>query len=148
MKTAEPTPAGGKNSHLCNVILLAVLLALLFWKSFLPGYVHFANDGPLGQQMTLRTLALLSFVLHLALPPFGLAPLAPVLAPGILTSVTRADHSPRRDSDLEAGPHRALVADATHVDHIRSELNRVGANPSQVGVRPSGTTSQVIFDGS
>ena len=31
-------------------LLLAVLLAVLFWKSFLPGYVHFSNDGPLGQQ--------------------------------------------------------------------------------------------------
>jgi hypothetical protein len=30
--------------------LLAVLLAVLFGKSFLPGYVHFSNDGPLGQQ--------------------------------------------------------------------------------------------------
>ena len=30
--------------------LLAVILAGLFWKSFLPGYVHFSNDGPLGQQ--------------------------------------------------------------------------------------------------
>ena len=30
--------------------LLAVILAVLFWKSFLPGYVHFSNDGPLGQQ--------------------------------------------------------------------------------------------------
>ena len=30
--------------------LLAVILAALFWKSFLPGYVHFSNDGPLGQQ--------------------------------------------------------------------------------------------------
>jgi len=27
--------------------LLAVILAALFWKSFLPGYVHFSNDGPL-----------------------------------------------------------------------------------------------------
>ncbi len=32
------------------VALLAVILAVLFWKSFLPGYVHFSNDGPLGQQ--------------------------------------------------------------------------------------------------
>jgi hypothetical protein len=32
--------------------LLAVILAALFWKSFLPGYVHFSNDGPLGQQNT------------------------------------------------------------------------------------------------
>ncbi len=30
--------------------LLAVLLAALFWKSFLPDYVHFSNDGPLAQQ--------------------------------------------------------------------------------------------------
>jgi hypothetical protein len=30
--------------------LLAVILAVLFWKSFLPGYVHFSNDGPFGQQ--------------------------------------------------------------------------------------------------
>ncbi len=31
-------------------ILLLALLALLFWRSFLPGYVHFSNDEPLGQQ--------------------------------------------------------------------------------------------------
>ncbi len=30
--------------------LLAALLAVLFGKSFVPGYVHFSNDGPLGQQ--------------------------------------------------------------------------------------------------
>ena len=30
-------------------ILIAVL-AFFFWRSFLPGYVHFSNDGPLGQQ--------------------------------------------------------------------------------------------------
>ncbi len=30
--------------------LLALILALLFWRSFLPDYVHFNNDGPLGQQ--------------------------------------------------------------------------------------------------
>ena len=33
------------------VLGLAVILAVLFWRSFLPGYVHFSNDGPLGQQM-------------------------------------------------------------------------------------------------
>jgi hypothetical protein len=33
------------------LFLLAVLSGL-FWKSFLPGYVHFSNDGPLGQQHT------------------------------------------------------------------------------------------------
>jgi hypothetical protein len=30
--------------------LLAVILAVMFSKSFLPGYVHFSNDGPLGEQ--------------------------------------------------------------------------------------------------
>jgi len=30
--------------------ILVTVLALLFWRSFLPGYVHFSNDGPLGQQ--------------------------------------------------------------------------------------------------
>ncbi|MGH7992361.1 MAG: hypothetical protein ACREDQ_02520, partial [Limisphaerales bacterium] len=30
--------------------LLAIILGLLFWKCFLPDYVHFSNDGPLGQQ--------------------------------------------------------------------------------------------------
>ncbi|HEY1789910.1 MAG TPA: hypothetical protein VGJ73_17320 [Verrucomicrobiae bacterium] len=30
-------------------LLLAVILAVLFFKSFLPDFVHFSNDGPLGQ---------------------------------------------------------------------------------------------------
>ena len=33
-------------------MLLLVILAVLFYKSFLPGYVHFANDDPLGQLNT------------------------------------------------------------------------------------------------
>ena len=33
-------------------MLLAAILAVLFCKSFLPGYIHFSNDGPLGQQNT------------------------------------------------------------------------------------------------
>jgi hypothetical protein len=32
------------------LILMAAILAVLFWRSFLPGYVHFSNDLPLGQQ--------------------------------------------------------------------------------------------------
>lgn len=32
------------------LILIALILSCLFWRCFLPGYVHFANDGPLGQQ--------------------------------------------------------------------------------------------------
>ncbi len=31
-------------------LLLLVVLAILFWRSFLPGFVHFSNDGPLGMQ--------------------------------------------------------------------------------------------------
>ncbi len=31
------------------VVLLALILGLLFWRSFLPEYIHFSNDGPLGQ---------------------------------------------------------------------------------------------------
>jgi hypothetical protein len=31
-------------------VILAVILAVLFAKSFLPDYVHFSNDGPLGEQ--------------------------------------------------------------------------------------------------
>jgi len=33
-------------------VLLAFILAILFYRSFLPEYVHFSNDGPLGQQNT------------------------------------------------------------------------------------------------
>src|SRR5665213_1231843 len=32
-------------------LLLLVVIALLFWRSFATGFVHFSNDGPLGQQM-------------------------------------------------------------------------------------------------
>ncbi len=38
-----------KNPWHGAVALLAAILAVLFWKSFLPDYVHFSNDGPLGQ---------------------------------------------------------------------------------------------------
>ncbi|HZT22868.1 MAG TPA: polysaccharide biosynthesis/export family protein [Verrucomicrobiae bacterium] len=47
MKAAKTTVP---RNHSHFVILLAVLLAVLFAKSFLPGYVHFSNDGPLGAQ--------------------------------------------------------------------------------------------------
>jgi len=33
-----------------SAIFLAILLTLLFWRSLLPEYVHFNNDGPLGAQ--------------------------------------------------------------------------------------------------
>src|ERR1017187_6078164 len=39
-----------KHSGLWGAALLVVVLAVMFWRSFLPDYVHFSNDGPLGQQ--------------------------------------------------------------------------------------------------
>lgn len=33
------------------VAILAAILCILFWRSFLPEYVHFSNDGPLGAQV-------------------------------------------------------------------------------------------------
>jgi hypothetical protein len=47
-KPADPRPSRG----LFFPVLLAAILGVLFWKSFLPDYVHFANDGPLGQWQT------------------------------------------------------------------------------------------------
>ena len=38
-------------------VLLAVILGLLFWKSFNPSFVFFSNDGPLGEQNTAWTQA-------------------------------------------------------------------------------------------
>src|ERR1035437_9383873 len=48
MKNQNQTPVAKTNW--LAVGLFAVVLALLFWRSFLPDYVHFSNDGPLGQQ--------------------------------------------------------------------------------------------------
>jgi hypothetical protein len=53
MKVARPKAATATTAMPRGLFfagLLAVILAALFWKSFLPGYVHFSNDGPLGQQ--------------------------------------------------------------------------------------------------
>ena len=49
MKPASPIQKQKPNAFWVP-ILLAVILGLLFWKSFLPGYVHFSNDSPLSQQ--------------------------------------------------------------------------------------------------
>ena len=40
----------GKRKHpaLVYSLLLVVVLAVLFWKCFLPGFIHFNNDNPLG----------------------------------------------------------------------------------------------------
>jgi hypothetical protein len=55
MKVARPKAAPAATAMPRGLFFagfLAVLLAALFWKSFLPDYVHFSNDGPLGQQNT------------------------------------------------------------------------------------------------
>ena len=51
MKTAR-TATTRRFAIFAFPLFLAAILATLFWKSFLPGYVHFSNDGPLGQQNT------------------------------------------------------------------------------------------------
>jgi hypothetical protein len=50
MKNTRQTTAA-KTGWLA-VGLIAAVLVVLFWRSFLPDYVHFSNDGPLGQQNT------------------------------------------------------------------------------------------------
>jgi hypothetical protein len=49
MKNSQASPTT-KHWGRWTPALLAVILALLFWRSFLPDYVHFSNDSPLGQQ--------------------------------------------------------------------------------------------------
>jgi len=49
MKVTQKNPAS-KPGGLLVALLLVVILSVLFCKSFLPDYVHFSNDGPLGQQ--------------------------------------------------------------------------------------------------
>ena len=51
-KTKAGTATAAMPRGLFFAGLLAFILAALFCKSFLPGYVHFSNDGPLGQQNT------------------------------------------------------------------------------------------------
>jgi hypothetical protein len=46
VKTAPPA----RPNNFAFPFLLAIILSILFCKSFLPDYVHFSNDGPLGQQ--------------------------------------------------------------------------------------------------
>jgi hypothetical protein len=45
-----PPPTASPAPQWITPLLLVAILALLFWRSFLPDYVHFSNDGPLGQQ--------------------------------------------------------------------------------------------------
>lgn len=50
VKSAKTEAAATRTFGIPFPLVLAILLAILFGKSFLPGYVHFSNDGPLGQQ--------------------------------------------------------------------------------------------------
>jgi len=47
-KASRPAESAGPGV----LLILAGILAVFFWRSFLPEYVHFSNDGPLGQQVT------------------------------------------------------------------------------------------------
>jgi hypothetical protein len=51
VKTTKPHSALRSQGFFFAAMLI-VILGLLFWKSFLPDYVHFNNDGPLGIQNT------------------------------------------------------------------------------------------------
>jgi hypothetical protein len=50
MRKTNP-PGQPRQRQFFFVILLAIVLGLLFAKSFMVEYVHFANDGPVGVQM-------------------------------------------------------------------------------------------------
>ena len=50
MKEIKSAADSAPRGLLHAVMLLAILLAVLFWRSFLPDYVHFSNDGPYGAQ--------------------------------------------------------------------------------------------------
>jgi hypothetical protein len=51
MSTKTPAPKPAIHSgYAFPLVLLFALLTVLFWRSFLPDYVHFSNDGPLGQE--------------------------------------------------------------------------------------------------
>ena len=48
---ANPSDSQTKLSKaLWPLAVIAAALAVMFWRSFLPEYVHFSNDGPLGAQ--------------------------------------------------------------------------------------------------
>jgi hypothetical protein len=49
-KNSKSVPDAPKNRGWSAPLLLLIVLSILFWRSFLPGFVHFSNDGPLGIQ--------------------------------------------------------------------------------------------------
>lgn len=53
--TANARPAAPLPAFVFPLILV-VILAILFFRSYMPGYIHFSNDGPLGEQNTAWSL--------------------------------------------------------------------------------------------
>jgi hypothetical protein len=49
-QNSKPAVSAKSREFFAIALLMAVLLALLFWRSFLPDYVAFSNDNPLGVQ--------------------------------------------------------------------------------------------------
>ena len=50
VKNLKSVPPVSKPRKWFAPVLLLMVLAALFWRSFLPSLVHFSNDGPLGMQ--------------------------------------------------------------------------------------------------
>jgi hypothetical protein len=103
MKKSKQTPAATSPSGWRAIALIAVVLGVLFWRSFLPDYVFFSNDGPLGVQnaawlhmpgamigmwVDLNYLGSsggaytpgITAMLHYLLPPIGFAKFYPLMA--------------------------------------------------------------------
>jgi hypothetical protein len=49
IKAKNSPPVAKPSGMFYPIALLALILLVLFWRSFLPDFVHFSNDGPLGQ---------------------------------------------------------------------------------------------------
>ena len=50
MKANSSDSQSKLSKALWPLTLIAAAIAVMFWRSFLPEYVHFSNDGPLGAQ--------------------------------------------------------------------------------------------------
>ena len=50
MKANSSDSQSKLSKALWPLVIIAAALAVMFWRSFLPEYVHFSNDGPLGAQ--------------------------------------------------------------------------------------------------
>jgi hypothetical protein len=48
VQNSKPAVSAKSRQFFAPVLLMSVLMVLLFWRSFLPDFVHFSNDYPLG----------------------------------------------------------------------------------------------------